>query len=147
MNQECFGVTDKRENIKNMLKGFEKLVEERIRKAQQRGDFDSLPGSGKPIEFEDNTFVPEDLRLAYKILKNADCIPKELELNREIRQTEDLLADMKDSQKKYRLQKKLDVLIMKLNSERPSSSIFKIPGKYNSKLVNHMTIKPSTKKK
>ena len=61
-----------------MFPGFERVVEERIRSAQKRGDFDNLPGSGKPISFEDDRFVPEELRLAYKILKNAGFVPKGL---------------------------------------------------------------------
>ena len=66
-----------------MFTGFEKIIEERIRKAQLDGAFDDLPGAGKPLPPEDMN-IPEDIRLAYKILKNADCIPPELELRKEI---------------------------------------------------------------
>ncbi|MFW5875018.1 MAG: DnaJ family domain-containing protein, partial [bacterium] len=59
--------------------GFEKIVEERILAAQRRGEFDNLKGSGKPLEHEDLSRVPQELRLAYKILKNADCLPPEIE--------------------------------------------------------------------
>ena len=62
-----------------MLYGFEKIVEERILKAQKRGEFENLPGAGKPLVFEDNRFISEELRLAYKILKNADFLPVEIE--------------------------------------------------------------------
>ena len=53
-----------------MITGFEKIVEERIRKAQREGHFDGLPGSGKPLP-KDDVNVPEDIRLAYKILKKC----------------------------------------------------------------------------
>ena len=49
-----------------MLAGFEKIVEERILKTQKKGEFDNLPGSGKPLVFDDDRFVSEELRLAYK---------------------------------------------------------------------------------
>ena len=54
-----------------MLGGFQKIIEERIRKAQQKGEFENLKGTGEPLALEDDRFVPEDLRLAFKILKNA----------------------------------------------------------------------------
>ena len=59
--------------------------------------------------------MPEDLRLAYKILKNADCLPPELELKREIRQMEDMLDAIPDEKEKYRQIKKINYKIMQLN--------------------------------
>ncbi len=117
-----------------MIQGFEKIVEERIRKAQRKGEFENLPGSGKPLVFNDNHFIPEDLRLAYKILKNADCVPPEIELKKEIRQTEDLLAGMEETSEKYRLLKKLNFLIMKLNTIRDTSIMFEMPQHYMEKI-------------
>ena len=54
-----------------MIQGFEKIVEERIRKAQKKGEFENLVGSGKPLKFNSDWFIPEELRLAYKILKKC----------------------------------------------------------------------------
>lgn len=101
-----------------MLDGFAKLVEQRIKAAQKNGDFEDLQGTGKPIEFEDDSGIPEDLRMAYKMLKNADCTPPEIELKKQILKTEDLLSGMPDSQKKYKAIKKLNYLIMKMNCLR-----------------------------
>ena len=118
-----------------MIHGFEKIVEERIRRAQKRGDFENLPGSGKPLIFQYGCFVPEELRLAYKILKNSDCIPPEIELKNQIKQTEDLLAGMEEMPEKYRLLKKLNFLIMKLNSMRETSVAHEMPQHYMGKLT------------
>ena len=118
-----------------MVYGFEKIVEERILKAQKRGEFENLPGVGKPLVFEDDHFVSEDLRLAYKILKNADCVPVEIELKKEIKQTEDLLAGMQETSEKYRILKKLNFLILKLNSIRDTSIVHEMPQVYTGKLV------------
>jgi len=119
-----------------MIQGFEKIVEERILKAQKKGEFENLPGSGKPLVFDNNFFVPEELRLAFKILKNADCIPPEVELKKEIKQTEDLLAGMQDTSEKYRLLKKINFLIMKLNTVRDTSIMFEMPQHYMEQLVD-----------
>ncbi len=121
-----------------MFTVFERIVEERIKKAQYQGMFENLPGTGKPLDFSDDRHIPEDLRLAYKILKNADCIPPELEIRKEIQRTEDLLADMKDTAERYRILKKLNFLIMKLNASRNSDTRFELPQHYMSALSDRM---------
>ena len=55
-----------------MLAGFYKIVEERIRQAQRKGEFDNLSGHGEPLNLEDDSGIAGDLRLAHKILKNRD---------------------------------------------------------------------------
>ena len=121
-----------------MIQGFEKIVEERILKAQKKGDFENLIGSGKPLKLNENYYIPEELRLAYKILKNADCLPPEIELKKEIKQTEDLLAGMQETSEKYRILKKLNFLIMKLNTMRDTSIMNEMPQHYMEKLVGHI---------
>lgn len=125
-----------------MLPGFEKIVEKRILIAQKKGEFENLAGSGKPLVFDDNHFVSEELRLAYKILKNADCVPPEIELKKEIKQTEDLLAGMQETSEKYRTLKKLNYLIMKLNSIRDTSISLEMPQRYTGKLVERIGSSP-----
>ena len=124
-----------------MIPGFEKLIEQRINDAKQKGAFDNLAGSGKPLKLEENGNVPEDLRLAYKILKNADCIPPELEVRKEIKQTEELLETMEDAHETYRILKRLNFLIMKLNTMRKGSIEFDVPQKYKPKLAEAMSVK------
>ena len=105
----------------NVFAALGRLAEERIRDAIQRGEFDNLPGSGKPLILEDDRHIPDDLRLAYKILKNADCLPPELELKKEIRKAEELLSSVADEGEKYRQLQKVNFLIMKLNEMRKGS--------------------------
>lgn len=121
-----------------MIQGFQKIVEERILIAQKKGEFENLDGSGKPLKFNENCYIPEELRLAYKILKNADCIPPEIELKKKIKQTEDLLAGMQETSEKYRILKKLNFLIMKLNTIRDTSIMNEMPQHYMEKLVGHI---------
>ena len=68
------------------------LAEQKILAAIRRGELDDLPGKGKPIAHEDLTGVPEELRMGYKVLKNAGMLPEELELNRQLATLNDLLA-------------------------------------------------------
>jgi hypothetical protein len=134
-------------NENEMIPGFNKIVEERIRKAQQKGEFDNLAGSGKPLNFLDDQAVAEELRLAFKILKNADCLPPEIELKKEIQQTEELLRGMGETAAKYRTMKKLNFLIMKLNTLRNTSIEFESPQKYSDKLIEKLESSTSSVKK
>jgi Domain of unknown function (DUF1992) len=74
---------------------LEFLAEQKIAEAIANGDFDDLPGSGKPLELDDDALVPEDLRLAYRLLKNAGFVPPEVETLNEIAALERLVT--KDS--------------------------------------------------
>ena len=121
-----------------MLPGFNKIVEERIKAAQRKGDFNNLDGSGKPLNLDELNGVPEELRLAYKLLKNADLLPPEIELKKEIRQTEDLLENVTDLAERHRTLKKLNFLIMKLNSARNASVEFEVPQHYTDKIADRL---------
>ena len=121
-----------------MFPGFEKIIEARIKKAQEEGSFENLPGSGQPLLLEDDRHIPEDLRMAYKVLKNADCLPPEVQLRKEIRTTEDLLAGMTDTAQKYRIIKKLNFLILKLNALRDANAAFDIPQRYYAEVVDRL---------
>ena len=100
---------------RKMLTGFTKIIEERIRRAQKKGMFENLEGAGKPLKLAEDSHIAEDLRLAHKILKNADCLPPQLQLRREIRQLEDLLDNIPDEKEKYRQMKRINYRIMRLN--------------------------------
>jgi hypothetical protein len=129
-----------------MFSGFDKIVEERIRSAQRKGDFENLDGAGKPLKLEEDRHIAEELRLSYKILKNADCLPPEIELKKEIERTEDLLRDMEETAEKYSTLKKLNFLIMKLNAMRNKSVDFEIPQQYSASMVERFESRKKDKK-
>jgi hypothetical protein len=124
--------------MSNFFAVFEKIADERIREAIDRGELDDLPGKGEPLFLESDGHLPADLRIAYKILKNADCLPPELELRKEIRTTEALLAGIQDTQEKYRQIKKLNFLIMKLNMMRRVSPLLEDDQVYYEKVVERL---------
>ncbi len=64
---------------------WEGVVDKQIRDAIERGEFDHLAGSGKPIDLGENPFVPRDWRLAYKVMQDAGVSPEWIEDDREIR--------------------------------------------------------------
>ncbi|WP_242220739.1 DUF1992 domain-containing protein [Bacillus cereus group sp. BfR-BA-01380] len=86
---------------------FSILAEERIRQALKNGEFEDLPGKGKPLELEDLSTIPEELRMSYKILKNAGMIPEEMQLQKEMLKIEDLIACCHDEEERQQLQEEL----------------------------------------
>jgi hypothetical protein len=124
-----------------VLSGYLKIVEQRIREAVEKGEFDNLPGKGKPLVLEDDSHVPEDLRIAYKILKNADCLPPEIQEKKEIMQMEDLLASIPDDLERYKLIKKINYRIMKLNASTKRSPLLEEKQIYFKKLIDKLAQK------
>ena len=128
-----------------MFPGFDRIIEERIRRAQQKGEFENLEGTGKPLIFDSDSHVDSELRLAYKILKNADCLPAEIQLKKEIKRTEDLLSGMEKTAEKYRTLQKLNFLIMKLNTMANLPVDREMPQKYSAKLVERLEASATNK--
>ena len=106
---------------------FDRIVEERIRAAQQDGAFDNLPGRGKPLDLEDDSAVPEDLRLTLKILRNADCLPVEMELRKEFFNLRRLLSAAIDEPTRRELRRELNLIALNLNLKSCRDASLEIP--------------------
>ena len=130
--------TEPEDSLTLSMSIFGKLAEERIKEAAERGDFNDLPGRGQPLELEDDSKVPEELRLAYKVLKNAGYTPPELQAQKELMQVEDLLANAPDEKTRYQALKRLNYLTMKLSNLRPNSGIFK-ENDYGNRVVDRLS--------
>ena len=86
---------------------FERIVEAMIKEAMARGEFDNLPGKGKPIDLTDYFETPEDVRLANSVLKSAGMTSHEVDLLREIAELKQALAAVLDEKRKQELQKQI----------------------------------------
>ncbi len=74
-----------------------RIAERRIREAIEAGEFDNLTGAGKPLaDQEDNPFVPEDMRVAFKVLQNSGYAPDWMTLAQEIEEDVDRLKSSAD---------------------------------------------------
>lgn len=82
---------------------FAWIADEKIREAMRKGDFDNLPGAGKPLPPDDMAGVPEELCLSYKMLKNAGMIPEELQLRKDMITLGDLLSASRDDNERAKL--------------------------------------------
>ena len=86
---------------------FDEAIETQIKEAQARGEFDNLPGKGKPLDLTEYFNTPEDVRVAQAMLKNAGMVPVEIELLQEIAALKELLAITSDESEKDKIQKSL----------------------------------------
>ena len=85
---------------------LKRLAESRIVEAIERGEFDDLPGKGRPLELEDLSHIPPHLRAGYKVLRNANVLPPELELRRENYSLDRLIESTSDPDQRDELRRR-----------------------------------------
>ncbi len=93
---------------------FDFIAEQRIAEAIERGELSGLPGEGKPLYLDDDALIPEDLRMAWRILKNAGFVPPEVEALREIGELERLIESLSDGEARNAATRKLQLLRMRM---------------------------------
>jgi Domain of unknown function (DUF1992) len=118
-----------------------RIAEQRILEAQREGAFDNLPGKGKPLELEDLSWVPEDLRIGYHVLKNAHVLPPEVELLKDIHSLEDLLKHVEDESERRSLAKSIQWKMIRLDMLKRRSLDLNTVRTYSRKLVAKFQIK------
>src|ERR1044071_9016473 len=84
---------------------FDKLVEQKIREAQEAGEFDDLEGAGRPVNLEAYFGTPEELRAGYALLKNAGGRPEEAVFIRELKGAAARLEACQDEAERERLRR------------------------------------------
>lgn len=86
---------------------FERIVEALIQEAMERGEFDNLPGKGRPIDLTEYFETPEEIRLAQSVLKGAGMTAREVDLLKEIAGLRQSLARVIDERKKQEIEKQI----------------------------------------
>lgn len=123
------------------MSAFWRIAEERIREAQRAGAFDDLPGKGKPLELEDLSWVPEELRIGYHILKNAHVLPPEAELRKDIHTIEDLLKHVEDEGERRALAKSLQWKVIRLDLLKRRALPLQAVRRYSGKILGKLRAK------
>ena len=116
---------------------FDLIAEQRIAEAMERGEFDDLPGSGEPLALHDDPLIPEELRMAYRILKNAGFVPPELEAHKEVRRLEDLLATL-EGEAATRAARKLRLLRIDLAEHRTAGEKARVGSRYLDRILRRL---------
>ncbi|MDD9655054.1 DUF1992 domain-containing protein [Klebsiella pasteurii] len=114
---------------------LDQWAERHILDAQRKGELDNLPGSGEPLSLDDDSHVPAELRAGYRLLKNAGCLPPELEHRKEAVMLTDLLKGVQESDPHYaELSRRLALLELKLRQAGLNTDFLR--GDYADKLLH-----------
>jgi hypothetical protein len=113
------------------------LVEQRIAAAAARGEFDTMPGTRAPTTVDDDLLVPEEVRAANRILKNAGFVPPAVEQLRALRNLRDELRAVDDRATRCRLQAKMLALDMALESLRGGPLV--VPREYCRRIAERLS--------
>jgi hypothetical protein len=116
----------------SVLPALDALAEARIEEAMRDGAFDDLPGAGRPLAPDDDLLVPEEVRAAYRILKNAGFVPPEIELRRERAHLATLIAALDDDEARRRAVAKLALIDARLE---PSARRLRRDRDYESRII------------
>jgi len=117
---------------------FEIIAERKIEIAMENGEFDNLPGKGKPLPPDDMLMVPEELRMAYKILKNAGIVPEEIELQKSILSLNDLLNACADEEERKNIRIKINEKQLRYNMIMESRGFKKLDPVYYDKIMDKL---------
>lgn len=115
------------------------LAEEQIQAAIRRGEFDDLPGSGQPLALDDDAGVPDELRVAYRILRNAGCLPPELTLRNEIHQLESLLDQAELAAEQRSVRRRLCLLKARLAMQGHEGDLLIHEQAYRERLIDKLS--------
>ncbi|KGO33085.1 MAG: DnaJ family domain-containing protein [Desulfoprunum sp.] len=120
------------------------LAEQKILQAMEERDLSDSKYKYKPLPLEDDSFVPAELKIAYKILKNGGFLPPEVEERKEIKRLEDLITSTEDEHERLRQMKKLEVLMMKIDAKRSFTTSINSQHEYYRNIVERITVKSKT---
>ena len=124
-----------------MLEAIRLIAERKISEAIRQGLFNTEGWRNRPLPMGNDNLVPEELRMAYKILKNAGYLPPEIETKKEIEQIEDMLAHCEDECTRVRQIKKLNYLVLKLSIMKGDAVSFESQDAYYRKVVERVSVK------
>lgn len=129
-----------------MLEAIRLIAERKISEAIQQGQLNIESWRNRPLPMTSDSMIPEELRMAYKVLKNGGYLPPEIETKKEIQQLEDLLSTCDDEHIRVKQIKKLNCLILKLNTMKGDTVNLESQEEYYRKIVERIKVNTSTTK-
>jgi type IV secretory pathway protease TraF len=123
-----------------MLEAIRLIAERKISEAIKKGLLDTQGWRNRSLPMTYDNLVPEELRMAHKILKNAGYLPPEIEAKKEIQAIEDLLATCEDECTKVKQIKKLNYLVQKLYAMKGDAVSIESQEEYYRKIVERISV-------
>jgi hypothetical protein len=107
--------------VQAFMLGYDAIVfvaEQKIQQALQNGEFDRLPGAGKPLVMDDLSHLPPEVRMAYTILKNSGFVDAPQDMRRPLLPDAELKRSSPEEGTTNGRLRKLDVLMRRVRSAR-----------------------------
>jgi hypothetical protein len=117
---------------------IDQIAEARIQEAMDQGELRGLPGEGQPLLLDDDSAIPEELRAAYRLLKNAGFLPPELQWRRELREAEQSLQQLPESDRS-RARARLERLQLRLAAHRRPPMNLLLEDQYRQRLLERLS--------
>ena len=125
---------------------LDQIAEARIAEAIERGELDGLGGAGRLLRLDDDSFVPAELRMAQRVLRNAGYVPPEVELRREIHAVEDTLGAEQEPEARRRGLKRLACLTARLEAGRTRQTSLLLEEAYYERVVSRLAGEPCSRR-
>lgn len=89
------------------------IADRKIAEWIESGGPAQLTNLGQPLDLSDNPFTPQDLRLAYKVMANANLAPDWIQIGSEI---ERLVSDYREATRRYQDAQRHDQILLRTAS-------------------------------
>lgn len=90
-------------------------IDEILRDAIARGEFQNLPGQGKKLDLDDYFSAPEDVRVGYGLLKSNEFVPEEVQMLKDIEALQEKLKQADSDEERKRIQREVESRRLKFN--------------------------------
>ena len=122
------------------MESFRIIAERKISQAIADGSLCFEQWKNKPLPQDNDHLIPEDLKIAYKMLKNSGYLPPEIELKKEVKRIEELIASTEDEHVRLKQMRKLNLLLIKLDLNRQRPAAIDEQEEYYAKIVERITL-------
>ncbi|PLX49525.1 MAG: DUF1992 domain-containing protein [Desulfobulbaceae bacterium] len=123
------------------MEAFRLIAERRLNQAIADGTLTFHQWKDVPLVLEDDSFVPADLKMAYKILKNSGHLPQEVLDRREVQRLEELIATCEDEHVRLRQMRKLSLLLTRMEARGSRPVNLEASRDYYAKVVERVEVK------
>lgn len=117
---------------------LERIAERRIAEAVERGELDDLPGAGRPLVLDDDRNVPPEMRMAWRVLRNAGLAPEGVTLRRELADAQVLVDELSAGPERSRAVRRLDLLRARLGAAGSTPGLLAAEERYRYRLLDRM---------
>lgn len=123
---------------------LDQLAEQHIQQAVDNGELNDLPGAGQKLVLDDDSMIPEHLRMAHRILKNAGFTPPSVLDRKSINALSAELERTDDETERRRIVGKMNCLQARLDAQSSERTNLLLRSDYYDQVLEQLTTSPAT---